>query len=308
MGFRRPMTNSSNRPTVRAADKSLLVLVTGISGNQGGHLAQHLLARGHRIRALVRNPQNPKLVTFRSKRVDVVQGNFEDQAAIERAARGIDAMFLMSTSFQTGPEAETRQAIAAVDAAKRVGVPWLVYSSVGDANRRTGIPHFESKFAVEQHLAGSGISYAVTAPTSFMENLQAPFQMVSIRQGKFVQALSPNRPVQSVALDDLSAFVGQVLENPSAFDKRRINVASDSCSGLETARILSEVSGRKIEFQQLPLETLRSQNAEYAKMFEWFERDGYTADIEGLRRDYPMVGWQRLREWASRIDWNRAPG
>ncbi|MGA8711245.1 MAG: NmrA/HSCARG family protein [Thermoplasmata archaeon] len=296
-----------NRPSVRAAPKSLLVLVTGISGNQGGHLAQQLLARGHRIRALVRNPQNPKLETFRSKRVDVVQGNFEDQTSIQQAARGIDAMFLMSTSIQAGPQAETRQAIAAIDAAKGVGVPWLVYSSVSDANRRTGIPHFDSKFAVEEHLARSGILSAVTAPTSFMENFLAPFQMASIRQGKFVQAISPNRPVQMVALDDLSAFVCHVIENPSQFHGKRINVASDSSSGIESARILSEVSRRKIEFQQLPIEALRSQNADYAKMFEWLERVGYTADIEGLRREYPTVGWQRLREWAARIDWNRVP-
>ncbi|MGP8077013.1 MAG: NmrA/HSCARG family protein [Thermoplasmata archaeon] len=295
------------RPSVRSAAKSLLVLVTGISGNQGSHLAQQLLARGHRIRALVRNPQHPMLETFRSKRVDVVQGNFEDQASIQQAARGIDAMFLMSTSIQSGPEAETRQAISAIEAAKGVGVPWLVYSSVGDANRRTGIPHFDSKFAVEEHLARSGISYAVTAPTSFMENFLAPFQMASIRQGKLVQAISPDRPIQMVALDDLSAFVCHVIENPFQFQRKRINVASDSSSGTESARILSEVSGRKIQFQQLPIEALRSQNVDLAKMFEWLERVGYTADIEGLRREYPTVGWQRLRGWATRIDWNRGP-
>ena len=297
-----------HRPSVHTAPKSLLVLVTGISGNQGSHLAQHLLARGHRIRALVRSPHHPMLETFRSKRVDVVQGNFEDQGSIQQAARGIDAMFLMSTSFSAGPEAETRQASSAIDAAKGVGVPWLVYSSVSDANRRTGIPHFESKFAVEEHLAKSGISYAITAPTAFMENLQAPYQMSSIRQGKFVQAISPTRSVQMVALDDLSAFVGHVIENPSVFNRKRVNVASDTSSGTQTAKILSEVSGRKIEFQELPLEALRSQSADLAKMFEWFARDGYTADIEGLRRDYPMVGWQRLREWAARVDWNRATG
>ena len=297
----------SNRPTVRPASKSVLVLVTGITGQQGGHLTQQLLMRGHRIRALVRDPKNPKLETFRSKRVDIVQGNFDDQASIERAARGVDAMFLMGTALQAGVEVEKRQGMTAIDAAKAVGVPWLVYSSVSDANRRTGIPHFDSKFAVEEHLARSGVPYAVSAPTSFMENLLAPFQLASIRQGNYLLALSPGRPLQSVALDDLSAFVTYLLESPSQVERKRTNVASDALTGVETARILSELSGRKVEFQQLPLDALRAQNADYAKMFEWFERASYTADIEGLRREYPQVGWQRFREWAARHDWNRAP-
>jgi uncharacterized protein YbjT (DUF2867 family) len=185
--------------------KPLLVLVTGITGQQGGHLARRLLARGHRIRALVRNPEGPKLDEIRSKAVDVVQGTFDDQATIERAARGVDAMFLMGTAFQAGAAAEARQGMTAVDAAKGAGVPWLVYSSVGDANHHTGIPHFDSKFAVEEHLRRSGVPYAVSTPTSFMENFRAPIQLPSLRQGKLAMAISPDRPVQMVALDDLSA-------------------------------------------------------------------------------------------------------
>jgi len=302
------MSGSRNRSSSRTAPKSLLVLVTGITGRQGGGLAQQLLNRGHRIRALVRTPQTPKLETFRTKRVDVVQGNLEDQASIENAARGIDAMFLMGTPFQNGPEVEKRQGLVAIDAAKSVGVPWLVYSSVADADRQTGIPHFESKFAVEEHLARSGVPHAISAPTSFMENLLAPWSITSIRLGKYAQPLSPDRQLQMVALEDLSTFVAHVLENPTEFRGKRINVASDSASPVETARALSEVTGRTVEFQRLPMDAVRAQGADYAKMFEWFERAGYTADIEGLRREYPQVKWHRLREWAAQIDWNRAPG
>ena len=234
-----------------------------------------------------------------------MQGNFDDPTTIERAARGVDAMFLMGTALGAGVAAETRHGISAVDAAKDAAVPWLVYSSVGDANRQTGIPHFESKFAVEEHLRRSGVPHAVSAPTSFMENLRAPFQLPMLRQGRLAMGLSPGRPLQMVALDDLGGFVTYVLENPSRFAGKRIDVASDALSGLETARILSEQSGRAIEYQQVPIDVLRNQNADFAKMFEWMERAGYTADIEGLRREYPTVGWQRFREWGARQDWAR---
>jgi uncharacterized protein YbjT (DUF2867 family) len=292
-------------PKAHAAPKSSLVLVTGLTGQQGGHVARRLLSRGHRVRALVRNLENPKLAEFRALGVELSPGGFEDAASIERAARGVDAMFVMGTPFGGGPSVETRHGIAAIDGAKAAGVPWLVYSSVGDADRRTGIPHFDSKFAVEEHLTRSGVPHAISAPTSFMENFFAPFSLPALRQGQITGGTSPDRPIQMVALDDLAAYVTHLLENPRSFRGKRINVASDSLSQADAARVLSGVLGRTIVYQRIPIEGLRAQSADYAKMFEWFERAGYTADIDGLRRDYPDLGWQRFREWAARQDWPR---
>ena len=117
--------------------------------------------------------------------------------------------------------------------------------------------------------------------------------------------ISPDRPLQMVALEDLSAFATHLLENPSRFRGKRFNVASDALTGPMAARILSELSGRKIAYQQIPLAILQSQNADFAKMYDWLEHVGYAADIEGLRREYPDVGWQRFRDWAARHDWAR---
>ncbi len=293
---------TSTESKVSPAPKSLLVLVTGITGQQGGHVARQLLRRGHCVRGLARDPHSPKLKTLGNEGVEVVPGSFDEPASVAKAAYGVDAMFLMGTSFVAGPEAETRQGKAAVDAAKAAGVPWLVYSSVGSANRHTAIPHFESKFAVEEHLQHSGVPWAVSAPTSFMENFLAPFQLPSLKQGKLAAGLSPDRPLQMVALEDLGGFVTHILENPTLFRGKRIDVASDELSETQVATILSELSGRKIDYQQIPLEPLRAQNADLAKMFEWMERAGYTADVEGLRRSYPSVGWHRFREWGAEKD------
>jgi hypothetical protein len=40
-------------------------------------------------------------------------------------------------------------------------------------------------------------------------------------------------------------------------------------------------------------------------MLEWLERAGYTADVEGLRREYPFLGWHRFRDWATEQNWAR---
>lgn len=288
---------------VRPSEKPKRILVTGITGRQGGHLAERLLARGHHVRALVRHPADPKATVWKLRGVELAEGNFDDAASLARAATGVDAMFVMSTSFEAGPAAETRQGAAAVDAARHAGVPWLVYSSVGDANHRTGIPHFESKFAVEEHLRGSGVRHAISAPTAFMENFLAPFQLPGLRQGKLAMGIAPDRPMHMVALEDLSAFVTLLLEEPSRFNGRRIDVASDVVPGSEVARTIAQLGGRPIAFQQIPLAALQAQNADLAKMMEWMGRTGYSADVEALRRDYPEVGWHRFGEWAARTDW-----
>ena len=72
-----------------------------------------------------------------------------------KAASDVDAMFLMGDSYEAGTERETRRGIIAADAAKAAGVRHLIYSSVADADKRTGIPHFESKYLVEKNWSNS---------------------------------------------------------------------------------------------------------------------------------------------------------
>jgi uncharacterized protein YbjT (DUF2867 family) len=73
---------------------------------------------------------------------------------------------VLGNSNETGSEEETRQGTIAAEAVKDAGVWHLIYSSVTDANKKTGIPHFESKYLVEQHVAGLGIPYTISAPAS----------------------------------------------------------------------------------------------------------------------------------------------
>ncbi|HLY77273.1 MAG TPA: NmrA/HSCARG family protein [Thermoplasmata archaeon] len=287
------------------ADKSLHILVTGATGQQGGSVLRHLKARGHRLRALVRDRNRPAARALQRLGVEVFQGGFEDARAIEEAAQLVDAAFLMSTSFEKGADGERRQGIAAIDALRAADVPYIVYSSVASATQHTGIPHFDSKFAVENHLRSSGTPFAIVGPVAFMENLTSPFALPGLRQGQLLQGLRPEKSSQLVALEDLGAFDTLVLENPARFRGQRIEIASDEVTGLQTAEILSRHAGRPIQYRSLPLEAIRQRSEDLARMMDWLDRAGYTVDIERLRRDYPDVGWQRLEEWASEQDWPR---
>jgi uncharacterized protein YbjT (DUF2867 family) len=294
---------SSKSAVHMLADKSLHVLVTGATGHQGGTVLRHLKARGHRLRALVRDKNGPASKALQGLGVEVFQGSFDDARSIEQAAQYIDAAFLMSTPFEQGAEGERKQGIAAVDALRAADVPYVVYSSVASASQHTGIPHFDSKFAVEHHLRRSGTPFAITAPVAFMENVIAPFSLPGLRQGQTGFAIPPDKPQQMIALEDLGTFDTFVLENPARFRGQRVEIAGDELTGLREAEILTQHTGRPVRFQQVPLEAIRQRSEDTAKMAEWMTHHGYTVDIERLRHDYPDVGWHTFDAWASEQDW-----
>ena len=125
------------------------VLVGGATGQQGGALARLLLEKGHRVIGLTRNPNSEAATGLKELGAEITAGSFDDRTSVERAMSGVDAVFTISTSFETGTESEIRNGIAVADAVSSAGVGHLVYSSVGSADRNTGIPHFESKYKVE---------------------------------------------------------------------------------------------------------------------------------------------------------------
>src|SRR2546429_8028696 len=142
----------------------LTVLVTGATGKQGGHLVRELLAHGHAIRALTRKPQSAGAAALAARGVTIVAGDFEDRGSLERAARGVDTVFAMSTPFESGATTETREGINIVRAASAVGVSHLVYSSVAGADRATGITHFDSNSGAEKEIGPSADPFTTYEP------------------------------------------------------------------------------------------------------------------------------------------------
>ena len=280
-------------------------LVCGATGKQGGALARLLLGRGHRVRAFVRRPGSAEAAELERSGADLAEGDFDERSTVEEAARGVDAVFIVATPFEAGTEVEARHGIAAADAARAAGVSHLVYSSVASADRDTDIPHFDSKREVERHIEGLGVPYTIVAPVYFMENVLSPWNLPELREGRLPIALPASRPLQQVALGDIAAFTALVIENREGFVGRRVDIASDELPGEVMAEILTRVSGREIGYVEVPIEQVRQAMGEDgARMFDWFDRVGYSADIAALRRDRAEVGWHTFEEWAREQDWS----
>ena len=280
------------------------ILVTGATGQQGGAVARALLSRGHRVKALTRKPDSDAARQLVAAGAEVVAGDLADAASIVQAAKGVDTMFLMGNSYEAGLEEETRQGILAADAAKAAGIGHLIYSSVADADKQTGIPHFESKYLVEQHVRQLGIPHTISAPVAFMENAVAPWSTGALSQGTLAFAMPPKRVLQLVALADIGAMVAALAERREQVFGKRYDFAGDELSGEEQAKILTKAIGRPIRYQEIPIAAARQQSEDAALMFEWFDRVGYDVDIAALRRQFPEVRWHGFADWARAFDWS----
>ncbi len=279
------------------------VLVIGATGKQGGAAAKALANKGFRVKAVTRNSNSPAAQELKNIGTDIVTGDLTNKASLVSAMKGIDVIYAMTTPFQNGHEAEVTQGTNIVDAAKSVGVSHVVFSSVASADKKTGIPHFESKYKIEQYLAASGVPYTVIGPVAFMENFIQPFALPGLRQGVMRRALPASRSLQLIAVEDIGSFAAFVVEHRNEFLGERIDIAGDDRSGEETAIILSKISGREITYESFSPENLKAQSPDLAIMMEWQAKHEYTADIGGLRLDFPEIGWHRLEEWARELDW-----
>jgi uncharacterized protein YbjT (DUF2867 family) len=263
-----------------------MILVTGATGKQGGAVARHLLADGWRVRALVRDPNSPAAKALAAKGVELAQGDLEDRGSLESALHGAYGVFSVQTfAGPDGPAGETRQGKLLADVAKAEGVQHFVYSSVGGAERHTGIPHFESKWQIEEHIRDLGLPATIFRPVFFMDNLRAPWS--APRDGVLAVGLRPATRLQMVAVDDIGAFVALAFARPQEFTGKEIELAGDALTMPEVADAFTRVTGQPVRFVEVPLEQVRSRSEEVAKMYAWFNDHGYDADIEALRRLHP---------------------
>ena len=282
--------------------QQLTVVVTGSTGKQGGAVARGLLERGHKVRAVTRDPSSSQAKSLANAGATLVAASLEDTAAITKALEGATSLFAMTTPYGGGTDAETRQGVAAADAAKAAGVH-LVFTSVGSANRQTGVPHFDSKYEVEKHIAKVGVRATILAPVYFMENLY--FGKEQLAKGVYAATLPPTRALAQIAVADIGAVAVRVLEDAGRFTGKRFDLASDELSGNDVVAILSRVTRRSFSYYQVPLDVIRQRMGDdAAKMYEWFDGVGYAVDRAALRREFPDVAFHGFESWAKAQDWN----
>ena len=184
-----------------------LIVVTGATGQQGGATARHLLTQGWRVRALTaRSPEHHGPLQALAAADEIVSGNMDNRASLDKAFSGAYGVFSVQNFWlpEVGVVGEVRQGKIVADAAKAAGVRHFVYTSVGGAERKTGLSHFDSKWQIEEYIRALGLPTTVLRPVFFMENLTSP--MMAHRDGVLANALKPTTSLQMIAVNDIGFF------------------------------------------------------------------------------------------------------
>ncbi|KOY55261.1 NmrA/HSCARG family protein [Streptomyces sp. XY332] len=281
----------------------LTVAVTGATGAQGGATARALLAAGHQVRALTRTPDSPAADALRSLGAQIRHADFDDRASLNAALTGTDSLFAVTTPFGTDTATEVQQGTALIDAAAQARLGHIVFTSAAHADRSTGVPHYQSKHLVEQHLRAVGVPWTVLAPAAFMDNYASGWTLDGLRDGTFAWPMPADRPLTLIPAADIGAFAALALQRRDEFTGHRIDIASDERTPAEMAEVLATAIGLPVAHQEVPLAYVRTRSDDLAAMFEYFITAGLDVDVTGLRREYPEVGWHSFTDWAVAQDW-----
>lgn len=166
---------------------------------------------------------------------------------------------------------EVQQGKRLASAAKAANVGHYVYSSVGGADRRSRVPHIESKWLVEEHIRELQLPATILRPVSFMDALFniTPLRR-SIYEGKLLLPFKHDKPWQLIALDGFAAFVAMAFENRQDFLGKAIELAGDEITLPQTAEILGRVIRKDVRFVSgfpLPMFLVRLISSPTATMF-----------------------------------------
>jgi uncharacterized protein YbjT (DUF2867 family) len=228
----------------------------------------------------------------------------DDLASLKKAMVDVHGVYSVQDYFAVGPTREVQEGKNMADAAMDAGVEHFVFSSVGGAERKSGIQHFETKWEIESHIRKLGLPATMIRPVGFMENYYIPQVEGQIVKGRLFFPVRGDKPLQTIASEDIGKFISLAFAQPDRFIGLELEIASSELTSTETAEAFSRVMGRPVRVHHLPLPLIRlSMGKEWYQMFRWLNRSGFQADIPSLRREYPDVELMSLDDWLRREGW-----
>jgi len=263
-----------------------MFLVMGITGRVGGATAQHLLAQGRKVRALVRNRE--KAANWAVQGVELVDGDWNDAAAVERALEGVDGAFVMLPAvWAPSPDFREAKSVIAnyVEALDRTVPPRVVVLSSMGADRTSGLGMITALSLLEEGLRHLTLPIAYVRAGGFFENFLYGLHVA--QDGTLPVYYNPtSRKSTMIATDDIGAQVVTLLTGPTWSGHRVVELGS-MVSADEVAAQLGEVLQRDVKAFAIP-------RAGWAAAFEQFGiPKGHTGPAEAMF-DAVNAGWMDL--------------
>ena len=227
-----------------------MILVTGATGSNGTELLKLLSTRGVPARAMVRSTDKADAIAALPG-IEIVAGDFDDDASLDRVLQGIERAFLLTNSTD---RAEAQQ-MSFVAAAKRGGVRHIVKLSQFAADEASPVRFLRYHAAVERAIRETGLDHTFLRSNLFMQGLLG-FASTITAEGRFYAALGEAK-VSVVDVRDNAAAAAAALTGNGHAGKTYTLTGPEALSHAEMAAKLSDALGRTITFVDVPPEAMR---------------------------------------------------
>ncbi|MFF2246196.1 SDR family oxidoreductase [Arthrobacter sp. NPDC058130] len=265
------------------------VLVVGATGSLGGQVVDRLLARGKKVRALVRPTSNAG--RLEAKGVEIARGDMLDLESLIAAMTGAAAVITTAAGYtgnnKNAHEIDTLGNTNLAVAASKVGVKRFVLTSILTSDQTPDVPHFWHKKLAEDKLEELGVPFVALRPGAFFDQIAQlggdPFE-----KGRIIWLGSKNVPLTFVLTSDLATYLAEAVDANVA-DGERIDLGwTRPTSMRESADVASRLRNKKIRVLAMPTGLLRAVGKIVGKsaplmsdmggMAAWFDSGRYVAN------------------------------
>lgn len=229
------------------------ILVVGASGFVGRRVAQALLAGGHAVRCLARDPA--KVQDLATLGCEVIKGDISDLELMKRALASVQAVYIAIHTLSPQPANTADQRFMAVElnglqnivtACQAHGARRLIYVTSLGITADASSEWLRERWRAEQFLLGSGLDVTVIRPGMIVGVGGRGFGMVGSQAKKSVAVgLGGRQKMRSIAIDDLIYYLVSVLDDPRAYGQCYDLGNDDVLTNSEMIDAAAEVLGRR---------------------------------------------------------------
>jgi uncharacterized protein YbjT (DUF2867 family) len=226
-----------------------MILVTGPTGNVGSELTRLLLAGGHKVRALIRDPG--KAEALKKQGAEVALGDLDKRDSLREAVAGVEKAFLVSTMNPRMAEQE----LNFIGAAREAGVKHVVLLSTLGAGFQPGLKLGKLHRAGELALEASGMAWTVLRPSSFMSNFFA--NVASVKGQNAVYSCTGPAQYAPVDVRDIAAVAAKALTTPGHEGKCYALTGPELLTETDMTQKMAAALGRALNLVAVPVDAAR---------------------------------------------------
>lgn len=294
------------------------VVVFSATGRQGSGVVNALIKLGIQVRGVTRNTQSEKSIAFMNKypTVELVAGDFTNTESLSPVFQGCDGAFLNLDYWTMGEEEELRVGYLVMDTMQEhESIKFFIYSSLEAIGDKIGhsCPHFDGKAKLMEYARTKRdkIPCGFVKYSFYYSNLLSPYGGPKFEKNDsgevelvFKYPLNGTR-LAMVPVHDSGRVVAKMFQNPSKYNNIEVGLCGDFLTGEEIASIVSETTGIKTRFEDIPIEgppanqamwKFKQDNADTLYQNYYNDSKAIVSDIQSLKQWLLSYGAKKLQE------------